>query len=227
MSPAKNFSAISSRSRGLSDASALTDRHAPQADARRSSSTGTASLRRRLASSGAVRLRGAARRAPRCARSRTATPARDPRARPEAPALAIGALERERGDVLGSEAVAQQRRDVRVHVVAARAIQMLELDVGRRAGRHREHLVHTLTTTGGRSHHNEIYRQPAAPRHRRAGGAWEGLVGGRLSRPLRAPARPARRRWRPQASWRACSASACRLAGSGFGAPARSRPSAA
>ena len=153
VSPAKNFSATSSRSRGCSDSSAAAHERPAQARLGRVVGDGprAASAPPRAARDAAARA--AARRARRCARCRTATPAAMPRDGPEAPAAAIGALEGERGDVLGREAVTQQRRDVRVHVVPARAVQPLELDVRRRLLARGECVAHTLTTSEGPIHH--------------------------------------------------------------------------
>ena len=83
----------------------------------------------------------------------------------ERPPAPVGALERERGDVLGGGRIAQQRRHVRVHVVAARAVQRLEplpraVPGSRR--RRRQGLAHTLTTRRRRIHHSR-YAHAAAP----------------------------------------------------------------
>ena len=101
----------------------------------------------------------------------------EPRDGPEAAAAAVGALERERGDVLGREAVAQQRRHVRVHVVAARAVEPLELDVrGGRLRLHGECVAHTRTTTEGTISSHRIIGSRRRLRIDCGGGRpWEGL----------------------------------------------------
>ncbi len=77
---------------------------------------------------------------------------------------AVRALEREGGDVLGRRRVAQQRRDVRVHVVATRAVERFEALPGcvhgRRRGGHGG--VHTGTTRR-QNDPSQIFR-PEQPR---------------------------------------------------------------
>src|ERR1700751_5595148 len=84
----------------------------------------------------------------------------------ERPPAPVGTLERELGDVLGRAAVAEQRRNVREHVVSAGPIQLLEALPARllRALVGRGHRTcHTLTTTRQAVHHDHIDKSSSKP----------------------------------------------------------------
>lgn len=79
----------------------------------------------------------------------------------EAGALAVGPLEGRRGHVLGRRAVAQQPGGVGVDVVAAGAVQALEVEVALRMGSGARNgcLAHALTTGESRICHSRRLRR--------------------------------------------------------------------
>ena len=103
----------------------------PSTTVRRSATSAPSSTVAAAASSGSVTSVATPLAAPQLVERRVAGDPEQPRpllaaAAVERPPAAVGALERERGDVLGGGAVAEQRRDVGEHVVAAGAVQRLE-----------------------------------------------------------------------------------------------------
>ena len=97
---------------------------------RRSAAGGDASRRRARSPARPAGRGGGARRGRRCGRSRRARPAARRGSGSKRRALAVGALEGGRGDLLGRGAVAEQPGRVGVDVVAARAVEALEGEVG-------------------------------------------------------------------------------------------------